>query len=181
MKQIPKSELTTIIAVLGLVIALLTWLWPFEPVDQTPLKIGSDKPLTEPSSITQEQHAQSIANTPISQTNTSLTIEIAQQAIGVPLYQIEEPSGFFYQGHETQILCPSGWVCTTHRPSEGKVYLIIGGEGVSFQGVDAGTFRWVNGYPLDDMVHDNPPCRLLEAERVFAGTTEVLASNFNCP
>ena len=121
------------------------------------------------------------ASTPILPTNTSMTIDFAQQTIGVPLKQIGEPSGFSYQGSETQISCPSGWICTTHRPIDGKVYIIVGEEGVILEGVDAGTFRWLNGYPLSDKVHDNPPCRLLEAERAYANTTEVVPWNFNCP
>lgn len=80
----------------------------------------------------------------------------------------------------TGVVCASGgWVCTLSFPDGVRVYK---GDNKSFQGVIAGTMRFVAAYPQGDAVHD--ACALVGKEHRFGQAQNppfpVTPGNFSC-
>lgn len=81
---------------------------------------------------------------------------------------------------ETGVKCSVGWTCTL---TIGDTFVFLGDDSF-YQGVTAGTVRYISAYPQGDAVYGTPPCELVRKEHDFGQAQvppfPVFPGNFDC-
>lgn len=112
---------------------------------------------------------------------TAITVDV--QRLGTEcsafVFRIPQEQGKSPQTVSTK--CSQGYVCTLTLP-EGTVKVFTGDN--QSRDASSGTFRWIDGYPASDKVHENPPCKLAASEDRFGKNEDpsfsAAAGNFSC-
>ena len=95
-----------------------------------------------------------------------------------------ECSAFVFRhphGESSPTTCKTDYVCTLTL-SDGSVKVFVGDDKERM--ASAATYRWVDGYPENDKVHEDPPCKLARSEDRFGAGEDpafvATAGNFSC-